>query len=565
MNVVHGLHFDNLRGDLFGGITAAVVALPLALAFGVASGAGPVAGLYGAIFVGLFAALFGGTPSQVSGPTGPMTVVMAGVITQYAHNPSLAFTVVMMGGLLQILFGYLRLGRYVSLVPLPVVSGFMTGIGVIIIILQLPVLLGHSTPGGGTLGTLAALPQLLTHPQWQAVLLALGALAIVYFMPARINRLLPSPLVALFVGTLAAFFVLTEAPVLGEIPSGFPQPKLPSFELAQLPGMVSSALVLALLGSIDSLLTSLVADSMTRTQHESDRELIGQGIGNTIAGMMGAIPGAGATMRTVINIRSGGLTPISGAVHALVLLAVVLGLGSLASHIPHAVLAGILIKVGIDILDRDYLKRVRHAPRSGVVVMMTVLLLTVFVDLITAVAVGVVMKSVMFVQRMSELQAENMRAVMGTMREAPLTAAETEIFDRAQGRIALFHISGPLSFGAVKEMASRLARTDQFDVLLIDLDAVPLIDSTAALGIEDVLKRARLSGKHVLLVGLQAKAARVMNRLGVLKHLPKGHRFQRRLNALRKAEQLLGIAPQQADPPLPSDNTKAPAESDPSV
>jgi len=543
MPVVHGIHFRNLRGDLFGGITAAVVALPLALAFGVASGAGPVAGLYGAIFVGLFAALFGGTPSQVSGPTGPMTVVMAGVITQYAHNPALAFTVVMMGGLLQILFGYLRLGRYISLVSLPVISGFMTGIGVIIIILQMPTLLGHGSPGGGTLGTLAALPRLLTQAQWQPIVLALGALAIVYLMPTRLNRLLPSPLVALCVGTLAALLVLTDAPVLGDIPSGFPQPKLPAFELEQLPSMISSALVLGLLGSIDSLLTSLVADSMTRTQHDSDRELIGQGIGNTLAGLMGAIPGAGATMRTVINIRSGGQTPLSGAVHALVLLAVVLGLGTLASHIPHAVLAGILIKVGIDILDRDYLMRVRHAPRSGVVVMLTVLFLTVFVDLITAVAVGVVMESLLFVQRMSELQAEGIRQVMGTTREAPLTPEEAEIFERAQGRIALFHLSGPMSFGAVKEMSNRLATADQFDVLLIDLDAVPLIDSTAALGIEDVLERAQMSGKHVLLVGLQAKAARVMNRLGVFKHLPKGHRFQKRINALRKAEIILGIAP----------------------
>lgn len=362
MHLIHGLHFDNIRGDIYGGLTAAVVALPLALAFGVASGAGPIAGLYGAIFVGLFAALFGGTPAQVSGPTGPMTVVMAGVVTQFGHAPAMAFTVVMLAGLLQILFGVLKLGRYINLMPFPVISGFMSGIGVIIIILQLGPLVGHASPGGGILIALADVPRAYASPVVAAAAVGALALFIVFVWPSRLGRIVPSPLVALVIGTLVAVFVLPGAPVLGEIPTGLPRPILPLFDLASVPLMLRAALILAVLGTIDSLLTSLVADNVTQTHHDSDRELIGQGIGNAVAGLFGAIPGAGATMRTVVNVRAGGRTPISGALHALVLLAMVLGLGGFAERIPHAVLAGILIKVGLDIIDWGYLQRIRRAP-----------------------------------------------------------------------------------------------------------------------------------------------------------------------------------------------------------
>jgi SulP family sulfate permease len=433
MTLIHGLRFDNLRGDIYGGLTAAVVALPLALAFGVASGVGPVAGLYGAIFVGFFAAIFGGTPSQVSGPTGPMTVVMAGVFTQYGHDPAMAFTVVMLAGAFQIAFGFFKFGRYISLVPFPVISGFMSGIGCIIIILQIAPLIGQATPEGGPLMALAGLPDLLLAPQVDATIVGVLSLAIVYLTPAHISRIVPSPLIALLVGSLLVFFVLPAAPVLGEIPTGLPQPHLPTFTVEAVPGIVQSALVLALLGSIDSLLTSLIADNITQTQHDSDRELVGQGIGNFFAGAFGAIPGAGATMRTVINVRTGGRTPISGALHALVLLAIVLGLGGLAQHIPHAVLAGILIKVGIDIIDWPYLRRIREAPRAGVFFMLVVLLLTVLVDLITAVGVGIVLASLLFVKRMSDLQLANIKAITGETDEPSLSEAEKAALAPAAG------------------------------------------------------------------------------------------------------------------------------------
>jgi SulP family sulfate permease len=347
MQIIHGLNFRNVRGDFYGGVTAAVVALPLALAFGVSSGAGPVAGIYGAVFVGLFAALFGGTPAQVSGPTGPMTVVMAAVLTHFnamypdnpAYGASLAFTVVIMGGLFQILFGFLKLGKFINLIPHPVVSGFMSGIGVIIILLQLGPLFGH-VAYSDPLSSAKAIPRILENPVPDAMILAGLALAIVYLLPKKLNHMLPSPLVALIVGTVALYvwkggeitsvvengetlYKMGGAFVLGDIPTGIPSPRLPVLELDVLVNMLKSALTLAALGSIDSLLTSLVADNITRTHHESNRELIGQGIGNTMAGLFGGLPGAGATMRTVVNVRAGGRTPVSGALHSLILLGIV--------------------------------------------------------------------------------------------------------------------------------------------------------------------------------------------------------------------------------------------------
>ncbi|NQU59985.1 MAG: SulP family inorganic anion transporter [Rhodospirillales bacterium] len=544
MKIVHGLTFDNIRGDIFGGLTAAVVALPLALAFGVASGAGPMAGLYGAIILGFFAALFGGTPSQISGPTGPMTVVMAVIIANYIDQPALAFTVVIMGGAFQVMFGMLRLGRYINLVPFPVISGFMSGIGCIIIALQLAPMLGQSHPGAGVVASLMALPGDIAIANWHAVGIAGMTLAIVYLTPKKIQRLVPTPLIALIVGTVAVWMFFSGAPVLGEIPTGFPKLQMPALDWVVLTDMVGSALVLALLGSIDSLLTSLVADGITRTHHESDRELFGQGIGNMLAGLFGAIPGAGATMRTVVNVRAGGKTPISGVVHALVLLAIVMGLGPLAAHIPYAVLAGILIKVGIDIIDWGYLKRMHGAPRAGVIIMLVVLGLTVFVDLIVAVSVGIVAASLLFVKRMSDLQLENVRSGSDGL---PYDAAEQEILDRHADDIMIYHISGPMNFGAAKGMVKQIAVSTDFKVLILDLTDVTFIDTSASMAIENIMINAAEQGLQVILIGLQARVKETLNRLGVTKVIPADHTFDTRLDALVYTAGLLEQAARKED------------------
>ncbi|MCK4950492.1 MAG: SulP family inorganic anion transporter [Gammaproteobacteria bacterium] len=567
MQLVHGLHFNNIRGDIYGGLTAAVVALPLALAMGVSSGAGPIAGIYGAIFVGLFAALFGGTPAQVSGPTGPMTVVMAAVFTQYTamfpddpqHGAALAFSVVIMGGLFQILFGILKLGRFISMIPHPVVSGFMSGIGVIIILLQLGPLLGHAAQPG-PLASINALPVNIADPVVIALIIGGLALAIVYFLPKSINRILPSPLLALIVGTLALYFwgngeitsaiesgktifMMGGASVLGDIPTGIPVPQLPIFELALLTGMIKSALILAALGSIDSLLTSLVADSVTRTYHRSNRELIGQGIGNTVAGFFGGLPGAGATMRTVVNVRAGGLTPISGALHALILLAIVMGAGAVARYIPHALLAGILIKVGTDIIDWDYLKRLRTAPIAGIIIMLTVFFTTVFVDLVTAVAIGMIMASFLFMQRMSNLQMESITAITGPQEGSPLSEQESEILLEADGRILLYHIDGPVSFGAAKGMAKRLASFSGYDVLILDLTDVPQIDYSSCRALDEMLRDAHESGREIFLIGCNPQVCSMLTKQGVTKRLQQVRMDMGRMEALE--EGLLLVRKQQ--------------------
>ncbi len=551
MQLINGLHFRNLRGDIYGGLTAAVVALPLAMAMGVASGVGAIAGLYGAIFVGLFAALFGGTPAQVSGPTGPMTVVMAAIFTQYtgmfpddpAQGAALAFSVVALGGLIQILFGIFRLGKYIELVPHPVVSGFMSGIGIIIILLQIGPLLGHDSPSRPMDAALAA-PELIAHPDTLSLMLGAVSLLIVYGVPTllpALNRLLPSPLLALVIGTLLYVFFLPagSTPVIGNIPTGLPAFHMPVIDTSLALQMLGSGFTLAGLGAIDSLLTSLVADNITRTQHKSDRELIGQGIGNTIAGLFGGLPGAGATMRTVVNVKAGGRTPVSGALHALVLLGVVLGAGSLASNIPKTVLAGILIKVGTDIIDWDYLKRIPVAPKAGVLIMLTVLVITVSIDLLLAVGVGMVMASFLFMKRMTDLQIQGMATFTRPDQQARLAEEENQILEQAEGQIMIFRLTGPMSFSSAKAMVRRHSGVTDYRAMLLDLTQVPMIDFTTGRAIEDIIIDTRKAGRHVFLVGACENVHDMLERQGVLRLVEDGCIYQNRLEALRHAAKVI--------------------------
>ena len=561
--LINGLHFDNLKGDIYGGLTAAVVALPLAMGMGVTSGAGPIAGIYGAIFVGLFAALFGGTPAQVSGPTGPMTVVMAVIFTHYtglypddpAQGAAIAFTVVMLGGAFQILFGILKLGRFISLIPHPVVSGFMTGIGVIIILLQLQPLIGApalSKP----MAALTHFPDSLQQLSETALVLSLLTVAVIFLLPQRINRVIPGPLLALISGALGLYlysggqietqtsgdslrYLMAGAPIIGDIPSGFPDFISPAFRADLLVDMIKSGLILAALGSIDSLLTSLVADNITRSYHKPNRELIGQGIGNIAAGAFGGLPGAGATMRTVVNVRAGGRTPISGALHALVLLAIVLGLGSLALYIPKAVLAGILIKVGVDIIDWEYLKQLPSAPRSGVLIMLTVFGLTVFVDLIMAVAIGMVMAAFVFMQRMTDLQLQAMHIIRHPQDDPDLAPREAELLTEGKGRILLYKLSGPRSFTSAKHMVKKLSEFTDYDALILDMHEVTTLDYSSSRAIDEILEGMALSGRHAIITGARAEVDRILEKLKAKRHLRENHQFDDREQALETALTLI--------------------------
>ena len=542
----HGLHFRNLRGDFFGGITAAIVALPLALAFGVSSGAGATAGLYGAIFVGLFAALFGGTPSQISGPTGPMTVVMATIFTSLiAKYPetglAMAFTVVMLGGLFQILLGVFKLGKYITLMPYTVISGFMSGIGVIIILLQIGPLLGKE-PSAGVLDSLLNLPTILANINYTAAGLGILTLIIVFASPAKLNRILPAPLLALIVCTLLSIFVFPGIPEeqrIGAIKAGIPQLQWPFLTITALKEMVGYGIMLAALGAIDSLLTSLVADNITRTQHNSDRELIGQGIGNLISGLFGGLPGAGATMRTVINVQAGGRTPLSGLIHALVLLIIVLQASALTEPIPHAVLAGILIKVGIDIIDWSFLKRAHLISLKGAGLMYLVLFLTVFVDLITAVAVGAFIANLLTVKNLTDLQVDDMQTISSPTENTQLSSIEQDLLGKAKGHVLLFCLGGPMSFGAAKSISQRMKIVEKYEILILDFSDVPRVGVTAALAIENMLKDAIIKGNSVFLVGGSEQVKKRLQRLEIIRKLPERYWVTDRIQALEQSLELI--------------------------
>ena len=542
MQITNRIHFRNVQGDIFGGITAAVIALPMALTFGVASGAGASAGLWGAILIGFFAALFGGTPTLISEPTGPMTVVMTAVIANLtAANPenglAMAFTVVMLAGVFQILLGVLKLGRYVTLMPYTVVSGFMSGIGIILIVLQLGPFLGQAPPKGGILGTLQNLPTLFAQISPLETFLAGLTVAILFLCPRQFKKRFPPQLLALIVGTLISifFFQNSEIRTIGEIAVGWPSLQVPVFSLGQWQVMVADALVLGMLGCIDALLTSLVADSLTRTEHNSNKELIGQGLGNLISGLFGGIAGAGATMGTVVNIQAGGRTALSGLTRALVLLVVVLGLSQYLTVIPSAVLAGIAFKVGINIVDWGFLKRAHKISIKAALIMYGVIALTVFVDLIVAVGVGVFVANILTIERLSNHRAEKVKAVTYDDEEIDLSSEEKQLLERANGRVLLFYLSGPMIFGVAKAISREHNLINDYQVLILDLTEVPILGVTSSLALENAITEAIEKGREIFLVGVAGQAKKRLHTLGVIDKIPPENMIGDRTQALRDA------------------------------
>ncbi|MEQ9236675.1 bicarbonate transporter BicA [Coleofasciculus sp. E2-BRE-01] len=552
MQIANRIHFRNLQGDIFGGITAAIIALPMALAFGVASGAGAVAGLWGAVLVGFFAALFGGTPTLISEPTGPMTVVMTAVIANLTATAgtekgmAMAFTVVMMAGVFQIILGTLRLGRYVTLMPYTVVSGFMSGIGFILVILQLAPFLGQESSKGGILGTIQNIPDLIENINPGETALAVLTVAILVIQPfllqsapSNIKKFFPPPqLIAMVIGTVVALVLFPQMEMIrriGEIPQALPTLQVPTFSAAEFQTMLINALVLGMLGCIDALLTSVVADSLTRTQHDSNKELIGQGLGNLASGLCGGIAGAGATMGTVVNIQTGARTALSGLTRAFILLVVILGAASLTAWIPMAVLAGIALKVGIDIIDWGFLKRAHQVSIKGAMIMYGVIILTVFVDLIVAVGVGVFVANLLTIERLSKLQANDVKTITDADDAIQMTDEEKELIDQTDGRILLFHLSGPMIFGVSKAISRQQNAMADHDVLIVDLSDVPHLGVTSSLAIENSIQEAIDKGRQVFIVGATGQIKRRLQKLGVLSLLPANHLHVDRTEALRQA------------------------------
>lgn len=502
----------NIKGDIFGGLTAGIVALPLALAFGVQSGLGASAGLYGAIILGFFAALFGGTNTQISGPTGPMTVVSAAVVTlaisKYGGIDEAWGIIVLtflLSGLFQIIFGLLKIGKYIKYIPYPVLSGFMSGIGVIIIIFQIYPVLGLASPSK-IIDIFTELSKALDVRNNISIFMAFGTILIIYLIP-KITKVIPSTLIALITASLVSFFFSFDVPLIGEMPSGLPSLKITSlFDLkfSDLSFVLIPAITLAGLGTIDSLLTSVVADNITRTKHNSNKELIGQGIGNMVASLIGGIPGAGATIRTVVNVKSGGRTKLSGIIHAILLMLILLGLGKYVAYIPLSALAGVLITVGIDIIDTKGLKSIFNIPKSDAFILITVLLLTVFVDLLQAVGIGMVIASVIFMRKASDMVEQNT-----SLNKIDKYNRETDWSDEVnlllqQDYVYIKRFDGPMFFGVASKMLERINKipTDA-KVIIFRMKKVPYIDQSGLFAFEEVIKEMQKNGIIVVLTMTQ--------------------------------------------------------------
>lgn len=599
--------FSNIKGDAFGGITAGIVALPLALAFGVSSGLGPSAGLYGAIFIAFFAALFGGTNTQISGPTAPMTavsmVIIAGIIAANDGSVEKALpailTVFLLAGLMQIGLGAIGLGKYIRYIPYPVVSGFMTAIGVIILITQIlptigyypkedmefvnqfkpqaeevilenilkeeagegilvlenfketinraeritqdDILEGSKTLAGkeasGVLGAIKVLPTALKNINWLELILALGTIFIIYGFK-RITTKVPSTLVALIVMSAIAIFGGLDYRPIPKIPDGLPEFQMgifTEFSIGSITPYIFTALTLALLGAIDSLLTSVVADNMTKTKHKPNKELVGQGIGNSIAALFGGIPGAGATIRTVVNINSGGKTKLSGMIAGVLLFVILLALAPIASQIPAAVLAGILITVGIGVMDYKGLRAIPSLPRdiklgplklsSEVLVMLIVLLLSTFWNLVYAVGIGLVIASLMFMKKIGDLTAE--RSDVKSLKEEAWKD-EVNFPENLKEEVFIKHIKGPLFFGSTSDFQALTQQIpDTATHTILRLDRMQYMDQSGLYAMEDMIQDLKTNGVEVLFVGLLRQPRYMMERIDIIPDfIPESHVFE---------------------------------------
>ena len=511
----------SLLGDILGGITAAVVGLPVALAFGIAAGLGPAAGVYGAISVGFFTAVFGGTRSLISGPTGSMTVAMAVIVAAHADNIGEAFTIVIMAGLLQMVFGLLRLGRYVTYTPYSVISGFMTGVGVIVILVQTLPFLGAPVAAGGPLEAIKNFPSIIEHFEANAVGVAGITLAVAILWPKRLDRYLPSSLVALGAGTVVSLMWLTNAPTIGDLPTGLPSFKLPELSFSVLVSSIEPALVIALVGSADTLLTGLVADSMTRTRHDPSKELLAQGMGAVFTGFIQGLPGAGATPITIANFRAGGRTFVAGVVAVAILLVMVLFLRDYVAAIPNALLAGILFKVALDTIDWRFVTRLHRVQREHMAVMLLTLGLTVFLDLVTAVAVGMIAAAVTHARQFELLELDSVVSVPILDRDFFGDEGTPDDADHFSARVGLVALRGAFTVASSSKLLDTIGEDiREHEVVILDFTNTVYVDDSAALVVEQLIETASGYDTHCIVMGLGGASVHNIQALNVLRRVP---------------------------------------------
>lgn len=512
----------SFKTDLTGGLLAAIIGLPMGLAFGVQSGLGAAAGIYTAIILAIIASVFGGTRTLITDPTGPMTVVAATVVStslaaagDLATAMPLIVATFVLAGVFELIFGVLNLGKYVKFLPYPVLSGFMAGIGVIIISVQLFPLMGQVSPKGFS-NILTNLGTGLQNLNTEAVLLGALTIAIVYLLPL-LTKKIPSILAALIIGTLVSVIFGMNVPVIGAIPT-----ELPSMQLGLLSGLAWSdlsiiippAIMIGGLGVIDTLLTSVVADNLTKTKHDSRKTVIGQGIGNIIVGLFGGIPGAGATMGTVTNIKAGAKTKLSGIMKGVFLLVIMLTIAEYVAYIPMPVLAGLLITIGISIIDFKSIKMLFKIPKQDAIVWAIVLLVTLFDNLLNAVAVGFLLSAILFIGRMA-------KAMEVTQKANNLNHGNElyNISNSLRQQVHIQNIGGPLFFGCANSFRNHCESINNVSAVVLRMEDMPFLDQSGLMTLEAVIEDWQSRGMEVYMTGANGTILESMTQVEIISGL----------------------------------------------
>ncbi len=538
----HHYSFQSMFGDVLGGITAAVVGLPVALAFGVSSGLGPAAGIYGAVAVGFFAAVFGGTRSLISGPTGSMTVAMAVIVTSYSQNLAQAFTIVIMAGLIQMLFGFLRIGRFVTYTPYSVVAGFMTGVGIIILSVQILPFMGADPVTGGPIEAIRNFSGIIEDFDVSAVGIAGVTLAVAIIWPSRLDKYLPSTLVALGAGIIVTVLWFSNAPTIANVPTDLPVLKMPALSFDALVRAIEPAMVLALVGSADTLLTALVGDSMTRARHDPNKELFAQGIGTVVTGFIQGLPGSGATPSTIANIRAGGSTIVSGVIAVVILVVMILALEDYVAKIPNALLAGVLMKVALDTMEWRFVTRLLRIQREHMVVMLLTLGLTVFLDLVTAIAVGMIAAAVTSARQFERLELDSVVSVPILDQSFFGTEVGEEDMESFSARVGLIALRGSFTVASSRKLMDTIGEDiREHEVVILDFSSTVYMDESAALVMERLIETATRFETHCIVMGLAGMPARNLEALNVLKKVPSDQRVQTWDEARLVAARLLAV------------------------
>ncbi|MCG3111590.1 MAG: SulP family inorganic anion transporter [Candidatus Manganitrophus sp. SB1] len=523
----------DVSGDFWGGVTSAVVALPLALAFALASGVDAKYGLYTAIVAAVVASVFGGSKVQITGPTGAMAVILAGIVAQYGIEK--LWVAAVLAGIIQIALGLSRMGRFALYIPHPLIAGFTNGIAVIIFAGQLNNAFGFQIPAAGGATFFEGLYTTLTHLpglNLSALLLTATVVLIMLFMPVSITRRVPASLIGLTAATAAAALFQLNVPTIGAIPHVLPMPHLPAGAWGDLHTLLRPALALAALGSIESLLSAVVADSMMASErHDSNKELFGQGLANIVTAFFQGIPATGAIARTAVNVRSGAKSRLSSIFHSLALVLIMFFFAEFASHIPLAALAGILMVTSIRMVEWENTRAIFRAPEADRIVLLITFAVTVAFDLILAVEIGLISAGLLFIRRMSELGIMNQS--VDEIVQSPEKAAPIQVCPY----VVVVRIAGPLFFGAAEKFMNEIKKRIDMKVLILRLGQVNMIDATGAMAFRAIIDHTERIGAKLYISSLQPQVRFVLTQMGLMEMIPEGRVFDHADQAIRAASE----------------------------